>query len=140
MNERTTSARGPALTTLAILMALLAVSNFSKPFTQAADPTGNAGFVFFGYRLHGVANAIAGPLFGVLLAAYAWGVWHLRSWVLPLAIGYAAYVIANLVLYFGRVGDAESPGIAFGILYALVAIGVSSGGAIYLFLQHDRLG
>ena len=139
MNQRTTSDRGSVLTTLAILMALLAVSNFSKPFTQAADPTGNAGFVFFGHRLHGLANAIAGPLFGVLLAAYAWGVWHLRSWVLPLAIGYAGYVIVNLVIYFARVGDAESPGIVFGILYAVVAIGVSSGGATYLFLHRDRL-
>ncbi|MEA2624273.1 MAG: hypothetical protein QOD06_318 [Candidatus Binatota bacterium] len=139
MNQRTTAGRGPVLTTVAILMALLAISNFSKPFTQAADPGGSAGFVFFGHRLHGLANAIAGPLFGVLLAAYAWGVWHLRSWVLPLAIGYAAYVVVNLVLYFGRASAADSPGIVFGMIYALVAIGVSSGGAIYLFLHRDRL-
>jgi len=81
-NERS---RGPVLTTLAILMGLLALSNFSKPLGQAMQPESDAGFVFFGHRLHGAANAVAGPLFGVLLAAYAYGAWTRRSWVVPLA-------------------------------------------------------
>jgi hypothetical protein len=55
----TESSRGPVLTTFAVLFAILAISNFLKPFHL--DP--NAGFVFFGMKTHGVANAILGPAF-----------------------------------------------------------------------------
>src|SRR5262245_44211851 len=87
------------LTILAILMGMLALSNFAKPIAQATDPGGNAGFVFFGHRLHGMANEIIGPLFGLLLAAYAYGVWTMKRWVVPLAVAYAAYVVVNLALF-----------------------------------------
>ncbi len=54
--------RGAALTIFALLFGLLAISNFSKPFSH--DP--GIGFVFMGVRLKGTANAIMGPLFGIL--------------------------------------------------------------------------
>jgi hypothetical protein len=56
----TEASRGPVLTTFAVLFAILALSNFLKPFHL--DP--NAGFVFFGMKTHGIANAILGPAFG----------------------------------------------------------------------------
>ena len=66
--------RGAALTIFALLFALLAISNFLKPFSH--DP--GVGFVFMGVRLHGTGNAIMGPLFGFLLAIYAYGIWTMR--------------------------------------------------------------
>jgi hypothetical protein len=66
----TEASRGLVPTTLAVLFAILALSNFLKPFHL--DP--NAGFVFFGTKTHGIANAILGPAFGALLAVYAIGI------------------------------------------------------------------
>ena len=130
--------RDRVLTTLAVLMGLMAISNFMKPIGQTMSPDSSAGFVFFGTRLHGVANAIIGPLFGVLLAAYAYGVWTLHRWVVPIALAYAGYVPVNLVL-FALDPPPGSGGAVFGALYAIVAIGVSGGGAWYLYTHCDQL-
>ncbi|MGH7859294.1 MAG: hypothetical protein ACREQY_18360 [Candidatus Binatia bacterium] len=135
--ERAVSRDG-VLTTLAVLMGLLAVSNMMKPVGQAFDPEGSAGFVFLGQRLRGLANAIAGPLFGVWLATYAWAIWNRRRLALPLGIAYAAYVPVNLVL-FALDPPPGSGGPVFGAIYALVAIGVSGGGALYLYSKRDLL-
>jgi hypothetical protein len=83
--------RDRVLTTLAVLMALLAVSDLFKPIGQAAQPGGSAGLVFFGTRLHGLANAILGPLFGLFLAVYAWALWNRRRIAVPIAVAYGAY-------------------------------------------------
>jgi hypothetical protein len=132
-------ARGGVLTTLAVLVGLLALSNFMKPISQAMAPDSNAGFVFFGHRLHGLTNAIVGPSFGLLLGAYAYGVWTMRSWVLPLAVAYALYVFANLLLFsLNPPPGSDAPMIGL-VLYAVVAIGVSSGGAYYLYRNRGRL-
>ena len=120
-------------------MGLLALSNFMKPITQALAPDGNAGFVFFGHRLHGLANALVGPLFGLLLGSYAYGVWTMRSWVVSLAGAYALYVLANLFLFSLSPPPGSDAPLIGPVLYALVAIGVSSGGAYYLYRNRDRL-
>ena len=127
------------LTTLAVLMGLMAVSNLWKPFAQRLAPQSNAGFVFFGTRLHGAANAVIGPLFGVLLAAYAYGVRTLRRWVIPLAVAYAGYVIVNLILFTLNAPADQMPPALGMIAYAVVAIGVTSGGAYYLRRRRDWL-
>ena len=44
----TTRTRDPLLTVLAVLMGLLAVSNFMKPLAQTMQPESDAGFVFLG--------------------------------------------------------------------------------------------
>jgi hypothetical protein len=121
-----TRQRGTALTVAAVLFGLLAVSNLLKPL----EIYPSHGFVFFGHRLHGVANAIAGPLFGLYLAAYAFGIWGLRRWALPLGVAYAAYVIANLLAFWARGPVEQGPGARlFGLAYMIVAIGVSAGTA-----------
>ncbi len=123
--------RGLVLTTFAVLFAILALSNFSKPFHL--DP--NAGFVFFGVKTHGIANAILGPVFGLILIVYAIGIWRMRRWVLPIAYTYAAYVILNLLLYTIRnAGSPNQPRPAFMLMlvYMAIAIGVSAGSAILL--------
>ena len=130
--------RDRVLTTLAVLMALLAVSDFAKPIGQAAQPGGSAGLVFFGTRLHGLANAILGPLFGLFLAVYAWALWNRRRIAVPIAVAYAAYVPVNLVL-FALHPAPDSGGPLFAAVYALVAIGVSGGGAFYLLTHRAAL-
>src|ERR1700687_3272248 len=97
------TSRGPMLTAFAVLFAILALSNCRKPFHL--DP--NAGFVFFGRKTHGIANAILGPAFGALLVAYAIGIWRMRRWVLSIAYAYAVYVILNLLLYTIRNGGSS---------------------------------
>jgi hypothetical protein len=131
--------RDRLLTALAVLIGLMAISNFAKPLGQAMDPGGNAGFVFFGHRLHGTANAIIGPVFGLILTAYVYGVWRMKRWVVPLAGAYAVYVILNLVLFTANPPPGAQPMLVFMLAYAAVAIGVSSGGAFYLHRSRDRL-
>jgi hypothetical protein len=131
--------RDRVLTVLAVLMGLLALSNLSKPVSQHFAPQTNAGFVFFGYRMHGLANAVLGPLFGVVLAAYSYGIWTMRRWVVPLAAAYAAYVILNLVCFVTRPPAGDDTPVLGLLAYALVAIGVSSGAAIYLHRRREAL-
>jgi hypothetical protein len=139
MQGESAARRGVWLTALAAAMALMALSNLWKPVAQHLTPASSAGFVFFGTRLHGTANAIVGPLFGVLLAFYAYGVWRLRRWVVPLATAYAAYVVLNLTLFTLRTPSVERPPLLFMLAYAAIAIGVSAGGAAALILGRDRL-
>lgn len=115
--------RGPALTTFAILFGVLAVSNFLKPL-QLGETTG---FVFLGYRLSGLPNAVAGPLFGLYLALMAAAIWRLRRHALPMVRAYLVYVVLNLILF--RVWGPPMPGegvgrILFSLVYMAVAIGV----------------
>ena len=131
--------RGPFLTVAAILFGLLAISNLSKPL-QIGPHTG---FVLFGERLDGMANLIAGPIFGALLATYAYGVWTMRRWAVPLGGLYAAYVVANLVLFPFRTPPPPNAGTGwqvFGLVYAAIAIGVSGGAWWTLSRRRDELG
>jgi len=119
-------ARGPWLTTAAVLFALLAISNLLKP-VLADEQTG---FVFLGERLTGVANAIAGPIFGVFLGAYAASIWGMRRFALPMGRLYAAYVVVNLALFPFRTPPPPGAGVGwqiFGLVYAVIAIGISAG-------------
>lgn len=125
--------RGPLLTVLAILFALLAVSNISKPLSG-----GRAGFVFLGTKTTGVENAILGPAFGVFLLIYALGIWRQKRFAIPMAWIYAIYVLVNLVCFTIKAPQRwQSP--FFGLLYMAVALGVSWGSAIVLSHRSARL-
>ena len=130
--------RGPFLTVAAILFGILAISNLSKPL-QIGPHTG---FVLFGERLDGTANLIAGPIFGAILATYAYGVWTMRRWAIPLGGLYALYVILNLVLFPFRTPPPPGAGVGwqvFGLVYAAVAIGISGGAWWALSRRRDEL-
>ena len=132
----TEASRGPTLTIFAVLFAVLALSNFLKPFHL--DP--NAGFVFFGMKTHGLANAILGPAFGALLVLYAIGIWRMRRWVFAIACVYAGYVILNLLLYMTRhAGSTEQQSRAFMVAYIAIAVGVSTGCAVLLYRRRHEL-
>lgn len=130
--------RGPALTTFAILFGVLAVSNFLKPL-QLGETTG---FVFFGYRLTGLPNTIAGPIFGLYLATMAAAIWRMRRIALPMVWAYLAYVVANLILF--RVWGPPMPGegagrVVFSLVYMTVAIGVPLATALLLRRRQAEL-
>ncbi len=130
----TGKSRGVTLTIFAVLFALMALSNFGKPISHSPG----VGFVLLGTRLSGVPNMIIAPIFGVILAVYAYGIWMMRRYALALGIFYASYVIFNLSLFLARNhGTAVMPpSLAFTIAYPIVAIGVSSGAVVLL---HRRL-
>jgi len=125
--------RGRALSVFAVLFAILAISNLLKPLQIGGEQTG---FVFFGQRLSGTANTIAGPLFGTYLLVYALGIWRMKRFALPMGHAYATYVVLNLIMFTAK--NPRPPGVGpviFGIVYMIVAIGVS-GGAAYLLTKH----
>ncbi len=124
--------RGVTLTIFALLLALMAISNFGKPFSH--NP--GVGFVFFGTRLSGAPNMIVAPIFGIILAVYAYGILAMRKFALPIGIFYAAYVIVNMPLFLVKYqGTAvmQEHSWAYLLPYPFVAIGVSSGAAWLLY-------
>ena len=129
--------RGTALTVCAVLFSLVAISNVLKPFQILGAQTG---FVFFGFRLDPIGSAVLGPAFGVFLFLYAYGIWNMRRWVLPLAHFYATYVVLNLILFtFFTEQPGTAASIAFGIVYSVVAIGVAVGSAVMLTRRKNEL-
>ena len=64
--------------------------------------------------------------------------WNRRRIALPIALVYAVYVPLNMIL-FARHPPPNSGGPLFAAVYALVAIGVSGGGALYLLAHRDTL-
>ena len=126
--------RGSRLTVLALLFGLLAVSDLAKPLEASLGGGLRPGFVLFGHRLSGTANAVVGPLFGLYLLVYAAGIWRMRRWALPVGTVYAVYVIVNLTLFMVRDPEPMREGVLFGAIYAVVAIGVSWG-AVWVLSQ-----
>ena len=130
--------RGVTLTIFAILFGLLAISNFMKPIGAAHSAA--AGFVFFGTRTTGIANIILGPLFGVILAAYAIGIWRMKKYALPLSHAYATYVVLNLFFFVVKHPDpANARNAFFEFLYIPIAIGIPLASAIILTRRRDEL-
>ncbi len=125
--------RGPVLTVFAILFVLLAISNLSKPLGR-----GGAGFVFFGTKTIGVENMILGPLFGIYLLVYGFGIWRQKRWALPMAWLYAAYVPINMTMFTLKTPHRWGS-MGFGILYAAIAIVVTWGSAILLTRRRAQL-
>jgi len=126
MNDRT------ALRICGVLFCLLAVSNFTK-FLEMSP---HQGFMLFGMRQHGTPNLVFGWLFGLYLLVYGIGVLRMRAYALPMGVAYAAYVVLNLILFTIRMPEEAFARPIFGLVYIIVAVGVS-GGAVYL-LSKDR--
>jgi len=131
--------RGPFLTVMAILFGVLAISNATKALQYLRDPK-TLGLVVFGVRFAGVTpNLLLGPLLGAVLAVYAYGLWTLKRWVVPLSIAYAFYVPVNLVLFWYYQTDPAIPPLGFILFYLAVAFTGSIGTALYLAYHRDRL-
>jgi hypothetical protein len=124
------SRRGGFLTTMAILLVLLAMTDILKPFHLEGATTG---LVFFGRRLSGVPDAILGPLLGIILLIYAAGIWRMRRYAVYLGFAYAIYVTINIVLFTAtNPMPTGRPDQIFGIVYSILAITFSWATAIVL--------
>lgn len=119
MNDRT------LLRVCGVLFCALAVSNLLK--TLELEP--HQGFVFLGMRQRGMWNLVLAPLAAAFLAVYGLGVLRMRAYALPMSRLYAAWVICNLILFTVRMSDEALARPIFGIVYTVIAIGVSSGAA-----------
>jgi hypothetical protein len=132
------SARGWFLTVMTVLFVVLALSDFTKALQFANDPA-VGGLVILGHKFRGVAhNLMLGPLFGLILLTYAYGIWKLRAWVLPLSIVYAFYVPANMVLFWS-LHQLAPPTKVFIVIYLFLSLTGSIGTAIYLAYHRERL-
>lgn len=131
--------RGLFLTAMAVLFTILAVSNFTKALQHLQDPK-VLGIVIFGVRFESViANAILGPLMGLFVGSYAYGLWTLARWVAPLSVVYAFYVPVNLVLFWYRDSGPEIPPLGFILAYLAVSLTGSIGTALYLAYHREKL-
>ena len=131
--------RGAFLTVMAVLFAVLALSNSTKALQHLQDPK-VLGIVIFGVRFESVAsNLILGPLMGLVLAAYSYGLWKLRPWVAALSIAYAFYVPVNLVLFWYFQTGPDIPPLGFMLTYLAVSLSGSIGTALYLAYHRDKL-
>jgi hypothetical protein len=118
-----------------VLFCLLAVSNLLKPLEMDV----HQGFVFLGMRQRGTWNLVLAPLAALYLAVYGAGVLRMRAYALPMGRIYAAWVIANLILFTVRMSDEALARPIFGIVYSIVAIGVSSGAVRLLARNRSAL-
>ena len=127
------------LTMMAILFAMMAISNATKVF-QATEGNPVGGFVFFGVRFRETLPILFLALpFAALLATYARGLWLQKKWVAWIAVPYAFYVPANLTLFWFFQPADNLPPIAFIGAYLFFAVGGSVGTALYLMRHFDDL-
>jgi hypothetical protein len=72
------------------------------------------------------------------LVAYVFAIWQMRRFALPLAWAYAAYVVANMVLFSLHTTD-KPPSPAFMVATLLLGLGVPIGSAIVLTQKRAHL-
>ena len=126
--------RGTLLTIFAILFGLLALSNFSKPFLHGSN------FVFLGSKMTGRANLVLSILFGILLAAYAYGIWTMRKFALAIAYFFFPWVVLNGILFSVKNRPTgQQPGAGFAIFSIAVGVGVPLASLIILHRRRAEL-
>jgi hypothetical protein len=124
----------PLIRTFAVLFALLAISNLTKPLELQPEH----GFVFLGRRLRGTPDLLVAPMFGAWLAAYAWGLWKGRNWALPMGILYAGWVPLNMYLFTVRSPEELGKNSLFGVTYMVIAVGISMGAVLAQLASNSR--
>jgi len=125
---------------MAVLFALLAVSNASKALQWLRDPS-IGGIVLLGRRVEGlVPNALLGGLMAVLLGSYAWSLWRRSPLAVPLSIAYAFWVPLNLALFWYFATGSDLPPLAVMGTYFVVAIGGSVGTALWVAWHRAAFG
>jgi hypothetical protein len=125
--------RGVTLTIFAVLFALLAISDFLKPFHLEL----NEGFVFLGTKLTGSSNAVMGPLFGIILLVYAYGICAMRKFALQVAYIFLLWVLLNMTLF--TVKNQGTQPLAANLAAAIVGIGVPLASAVILHRRRADL-
>jgi hypothetical protein len=113
-----------ALRIIAVLIALRGSTNVFKPFGSGSA------FVFFGQMLP--HTSVLGPLVGIFMLIYAYGLWTLRGFALPMGVAYAVFATLNIVLFYfyNELPAGWGPG-AY-LLFALVGIAVPWAAVVLL--------
>lgn len=130
--------RDRVLTVMAVLTGLLSISNFTKALQHLNNPE-IGGIVIFGVRFEStLANLLLGPLMGLVLARYSYGLWHRKRWLVPFSAAYAFYVPTNLILFW-YFQTGPQPPVGFIVAYLAVALSGSIGTALYIAHHKDEL-
>ncbi len=131
------SKRGAFLTVMAILLVVLAISDFTKILQHHSNP--EMGLVILGHKFRGgFSNLTLGSLFGLFLLTYAYGLWNMMRWVIPISVFYAFYVPVNMILFWS-LHQLPPPTVRFIVFYLFVSLTGSIGVALYLAFHKDRL-
>jgi hypothetical protein len=129
---------GVALTILALIFVVVAVTSILKPFATGPD----AGFMLLGFRTDGVLEAIVARVHAALMLGLAYGIWGLKRYALYFLLVYTPYVLLNLILFSLRY-EWHPPGdlsvSLFVVIYALIALGVPGGTAYLLSRRRPEL-
>jgi hypothetical protein len=133
----TSGKRGAFLTIMAILLVVLALSDFTKILQHHNNP--DMGLVILGHKFRGAfSNLTLGSLFGLFLLSYAYGLWNTKRWVIPLSVFYAFYVPVNMVMFWS-LHQLPPPTVRFIVLYLFLSLTGSIGVALYLAFHRDQL-
>jgi len=131
------SKRGPFLTVMTILFVVLAISDFTKVLQHHNNP--EMGLVILGHKFRGgFSNLTLGSLFGLFLVTYAYGLWNLKRYVIPISVFYAFYVPVNMILFWS-LHQLPPPTVRFIVFYLFVSLTGSIGTALYLAFHRDEL-
>ena len=106
------------LRTIALLIALRSLGNLGKPFGTGT------GLMFFGFMLKGPAMWVLAPAVGLYMIAWAYGLWNLRSFAVPMGVAYLGYVVVNLIGFPLTEGLPKGAEPWMYAIYALVGFGV----------------
>ncbi len=120
-----------AVRVCAILIALRALTDVLKPLGAGS------GFVFFGKFLTGTACHVLAPIVGVLMLVYAYGLWQLRRFALPMGIAYGVLVLINLVVFPMLQGLPNGFNTPAYIAFGAIGLGVSWA-AVWLLAQRRQ--
>ena len=116
------------LRVLATLIALRSLMNLGKPFGTGS------GLVFCGFLLKGPAMWVLAPALGIYMLIWAFGLWGLRAYAVPMGFAYLALVTANLIGFPLTEGLREGITLPMYGVYALVAFGAPAL-ALWLLLR-----
>ena len=96
--------------------------------------------MILGHKFHGVAhNLILGPLFGIVLLVYAFGIWNLRGGR-SRSRSSTRSTCRPTWSCSGRCTNCRRPTVRFILVYLLLSLTGSIGTAIYLAYHRERLG
>jgi len=105
------------LRVLAVLIAVRSLMNVGKPFGTGS------GLVFFGFLLNGPVMWVLAPALGIYMLAWAYGLWGLRGYAVPMGFAYLMLVAVNLIGFPLTEGLRAGVTLPMYAVYALVAFG-----------------
>ena len=119
------------LRVFAILIGLRAATDVLKPLGAGS------GFVFLGKFLTGIACYVLAPIVGALMLVYAYRLWHLRRFALPMGIAYGVLVTINLIVFPMLQGLPNGFNVPAYLAFGAIGLGVSWG-AVWLLAQRKQ--